>query len=188
MNLPSALLAIMATLFAAAAALAADERPSHPQWLAFCAGQNGAPVDLCAPHTPASVQVNDKTWDAINTAWRASRADLFYISDLEATGRPDVWRYPADGWGDCEDAAIWTMAELVQAGLPRGAMRLSIIDTPDTGAHAILLIQTDAGVLEIDTLRDDLRRSDIGHQRPPLAVQQPGRPAAWVMPRRLVLK
>jgi len=56
--------------------------------------------------------------------------------------------------GDCEDYQLLKRKLLVEAGLPRRAMRMTVvIDDIDEG-HALLTVRTDAGDLILDNKVD----------------------------------
>jgi predicted transglutaminase-like cysteine proteinase len=61
---------------------------------------------------------------------------------------------PTDGMGDCEDYQLLKRKLLVEAGLPRRAMRMTVvIDDIDEG-HAVLTVRTGAGDLILDNKVD----------------------------------
>jgi len=63
----------------------------------------------------------------------------------------DVWAL-APAAGDCEDYALTKRAMLIEAGWPPNALRLAIGQRRGE-AHAILIVQTDRGILALDNLR-----------------------------------
>ena len=74
--------------------------------------------------------------------------------DIEHWGKHDQWDLPTDGMGDCEDYQLLKRKLLVEAGLPRRAMRMTVvIDDIDEG-HAVLTVRTDAGDLILDNKVD----------------------------------
>jgi predicted transglutaminase-like cysteine proteinase len=72
------------------------------------------------------------------------------IPDREHWGVADRWDLAEDGSGDCEDFQLLKRKLLAEAGLPRRAMRMTVvIDGRDEG-HAVLMIRTDRGDFILD--------------------------------------
>lgn len=74
------------------------------------------------------------------------------------TARPDKgdrWSVAANGGqgmsGDCDDVVVTTIAHLVRRGLPRAALRATIVRLPgDEGHHLILAVRTQEGEVFLD--------------------------------------
>lgn len=63
----------------------------------------------------------------------------------------DVWQYPFQGVGDCEDKAIYGLSLAEQRfGLPRGAFRFVSGKDPWGRPHAYLAVYTTDGVWALD--------------------------------------
>jgi predicted transglutaminase-like cysteine proteinase len=68
-----------------------------------------------------------------------------------------------DGWtiapsmGDCNDYAVTKRHELLQAGLPAKALRLSVVKTASGIGHLILVVETTKGELVLDNLTEIIR-------------------------------
>lgn len=61
-----------------------------------------------------------------------------------------VWRYPTDGYGDCNDYAIAKRAKLIALGWPREALLLTAAITETGEGHLVLVARTSAGDLVLD--------------------------------------
>src|SRR4051812_15873499 len=80
---------------------------------------------------------------------------------MKTTGKIDQWDLPSDGYGDCEDYQLLKRKLLVEAGLPRRAVRMTIgIDEMEKG-HALLTVRTPGE----DLIVDNRRRSGMGSDR-----------------------
>lgn len=185
---------VISTLRAAAliaamipAAAAADPLATNVEaWDTFCRS-NSAPVDLCAKHDIARIKLTDANWRAIVAAWSGARHTLTLTSEARwGDAAADVWRWPSDLVADCEDASIWMIGQLVQAGIPRGALRLRIVEDWSGGWHAVALVDTDKGPLELDILARTLRRDMAGQESNPVLTQYPGYPSVWMHHWRVV--
>ena len=66
---------------------------------------------------------------------------------------PDRWDLAEDGQGDCEDFQLLKRTLLAEDGLPRRALRMTVvIDEQDEG-HAVLMVRTDRGDFILDNKR-----------------------------------
>ena len=75
------------------------------------------------------------------------------ISDREHWGVEDRWDLPSDGYGDCEDIQLLKRKELIARGLPRRAMRMTVVIDEEGDGHAVLTVRTDRGDLILDNRR-----------------------------------
>jgi predicted transglutaminase-like cysteine proteinase len=67
------------------------------------------------------------------------------MTDEEHWGISDRWDLPADGFGDCEDYQLLKRRLLAEAGLPRRAMRMTVVVDETGDGHAVLMVRTDRG-------------------------------------------
>jgi predicted transglutaminase-like cysteine proteinase len=81
-------------------------------------------------------------------------ATITPMLDSEHWGVADRWDLPTDGAGDCEDFQLLKRKLLVEAGLPRRAMRITVVLDDKNEGHAVLLIRTDHGDLTLDNKTD----------------------------------
>jgi predicted transglutaminase-like cysteine proteinase len=61
-----------------------------------------------------------------------------------------VWRYPTDGYGDCNDYAVAKRERLIALGWPREALLLTAAITERGEGHLVLVARTSAGDLVLD--------------------------------------
>jgi predicted transglutaminase-like cysteine proteinase len=72
------------------------------------------------------------------------------VTDMEHWGVPDRWDLPDDGYGDCEDFQLLKRKLLAEAGLPRRAMRVTVVIDEKGEGHAVLMVRTDRGDFVLD--------------------------------------
>ena len=72
------------------------------------------------------------------------------ITDKEHWGLVDRWEFPDDGMGDCEDYQLLKRRLLVERGLPRRAMRMTVVIDELGEGHAVLMVRTDRGDFILD--------------------------------------
>jgi predicted transglutaminase-like cysteine proteinase len=102
---------------------------------------DGAPVELTRKLWATMVAVNN----AVNTRVQPR-------TDLEMWGKEEVWSYPDNGFGDCEDYALEKRRELMQAGVPAGDLLMTVARQPNGDGHAVLTVRTSMGEFILDNL------------------------------------
>src|SRR5215212_5715038 len=119
-----------------------------PTWVAFCKRyRTECSVD---PSQPATITLTAITWNTILEVNRRVNKSVRSLPDRDHWGVADRWDLAEDGSGDCEDFQLLKRKLLADAGLPRRAMRMTVvIDERDEG-HAVLMIRTDRGDFILD--------------------------------------
>ena len=130
-------------------ALAGDIAKEPIGWGQICATHpEDCDVGKLAPETIALTKENWATLNRINSLVNDT---IEQVSDLEHYGMIEWWAYPDDGKGDCEDLQLLKRRMLMQSGMPRQALMMTVVrDNHDEG-HAILLVRTDHGDLVLDS-------------------------------------
>ena len=117
-------------------------------WNEFC---QSYPAE-CAldPSEPARIALTPSVWSAIVSVNRRVNRNLVARTDQEHWGRPDRWNLGEDGIGDCEDFQLLKRRWLAAAGLPRRAMRMTVVIDEKGEGHAVLTLITDRGDFILD--------------------------------------
>jgi predicted transglutaminase-like cysteine proteinase len=131
----------------APAAVTGEARPVQA-WVDFCRRYPGE----CAVDTsePAAVALTPRVWQAIVSVNRRVNQTVRPLTDQEHWGVPDRWDFPTDGYGDCEDYQLLKRRLLADAGLPRRAMRMTVVIDEKGEGHAVLMIRTNRGDIVLD--------------------------------------
>ncbi|HEY8383787.1 MAG TPA: transglutaminase-like cysteine peptidase [Microvirga sp.] len=126
---------------------AAPARPIQA-WVKFCE-QFG---EECAvdPTEPAFVQLTAQNWNTLVTVNKRVNSRVKPITDKEHWGLLDRWEFPDDGAGDCEDYQLLKRRMLVERGLPRRALRMTVVIDELGEGHAVLMVRTDRGDYILD--------------------------------------
>jgi predicted transglutaminase-like cysteine proteinase len=113
--------------------------PSQPlAWKEFCERlPNECVVDSSEPEV---IELTRETWAVINAVNEHVNTTIKPMSDREHWGVEDRWDYPEDGYGDCEDYQLLKRRLLVQAGLSRRAMRMTVVVDEEDAGHAVLTV------------------------------------------------
>mgnify|MGYP002846793331 FL=1 len=117
----------------------------------FCAREPGA-CDLDgAPVLPWSGSLAAR----LVSVNRSVNSEIRFVPDQERGGAEEVWSFPDDGEGDCEDFVLEKRRRLMEGGLPGAALTCTIaFHEEQLFAHALLLVETTAGTLALDNLDD----------------------------------
>lgn len=124
-------------------------------WVRFCTRYAGE-CDI-NPAEPAVVAMTAPVWKNLNTVNRQVNAKIKPRTDMEHWGVLDSWDLPSDGLGDCEDYQLLKRKILSeQYGVPRRAMRMTVVVDEQGEGHAILMVRTDAGDVILDNKRSSI--------------------------------
>jgi predicted transglutaminase-like cysteine proteinase len=142
--------------------------PSSPLPLGLPTAAPAGYVQLCArdarqcPQAPnaglqsaayqvpqASRALTPERWALLTQVNREVNQRVRYESDEDRFGQPDVW-LPAVDAGDCEDYALAKRQLLWAAGWSPEELSLALVQSPATGAHAVLVASTAQGAYVLD--------------------------------------
>ncbi|HMO29796.1 transglutaminase-like cysteine peptidase [Enterovirga sp.] len=131
--------------------------PARPvkAWSAFCERYTGE----CDVNTaePASITLNAKLWRTLNAVNRKVNTTVKPTTDQDHWGVIDRWDLPTDGRGDCEDIQLLKRKILVeQYGVPKRALRMTVVIDEQGEGHAVLMVRTSEGELILDNKRDSI--------------------------------
>ena len=121
-------------------------------WSEFC---ERSPAECTInPAEPATIQLDERMWKTIVAINKQVNATVSPQEDVHHWGVVDRWDYPEDGKGDCEDYQLLKRRLLVEAGLPRRALRMVVVLDELGQGHAVLAARTDRGDFILDNKRD----------------------------------
>lgn len=104
-------------------------------------------VDLAEP---TKIGLNSAIWRTLTSVNRRVNARIKPITDIAHWGVVDRWDFPDDGFGDCEDFQLLKRRMLIERGLPRRALRMTVVIDDIGEGHAVLMVRTDRGDLILD--------------------------------------
>ena len=82
------------------------------------------------------------------------------MNDSDIYGKAEVWTYPNDNVGDCEDYVLEKQRDLVARGVAVSNLLITVVRKPDGEGHAVLTLRTDKGDFVLDNLTDQVRQWD----------------------------
>lgn len=101
--------------------------------------------------TAAKFRVIEKINTEINAA-------VTPVTDMELYGKPEVWAYPADNKGDCEDYVLLKRKMLIERGFPESTLLITVVRDENNEGHAVLAVRTDKGDFILDNKRREVMR------------------------------
>jgi predicted transglutaminase-like cysteine proteinase len=149
-----ALALLMPSLAAAAAPRQTSAHPTFgvarplPAWSALC---ERLPSECAVDQSePERIALDAQTWSLLLRVNALVAKRVAPTEDMDHWGVPDRWDFAEDGKGDCEDYALLKRRLLAEAGLPRRAMRMTVVIDEAKVGHAVLTVLTDKGDLVLD--------------------------------------
>ena len=128
--------------------------PAKPieAWIKFCTRYG----DECRvnAYEPETIELTAKVWALITATNRKVNRQIKPSTDAEHWGVADSWNLPDDGKGDCEDYQLLKRKILVEAGLPRRALRMTVVIDEEGQGHAVIMVRTDRGDFVLDNKRE----------------------------------
>src|SRR5215203_7410073 len=144
-------------------AISNQEAEPTPAWTSFCQQR---PAE-CSPDRsePEAISLTPDIWLTLATVNARVNTAIKPLSDQEHWGVVDRWDYPDDGYGDCEDIQLLKRKLLIEAGLPRRALRMTVVLDEVRAGHAVLMVRTDRGEFILDNQRSSvLPWNDTGYE------------------------
>ena len=110
---------------------------------------------------PADLRLTEKSAKILEEINAKVNAEIVPMSNLDHWGTTlDHWDYPADGKGDCKIYALWKRKLLMDIGIPRQALLLTIVRDLESNGHTILTVKTDHGDFVLDNMVREIRAWD----------------------------
>jgi predicted transglutaminase-like cysteine proteinase len=75
------------------------------------------------------------------------------MSDADLYGKDEVWTYPVDSMGDCEDYVLEKRRQLARS-IPLSNLLITVVRKRNGEGHAVLTVRTDKGDFILDNLTD----------------------------------
>jgi predicted transglutaminase-like cysteine proteinase len=117
-------------------------------WTQFCEKfRSECTVDAAEAST---IDLTPQAWKAIVSVNQRVNSSIKAVTDADHFGVVDTWGFPDDGRGDCEDFQLLKRRLLVEAGLPRRAMRMTVVIDELGEGHAVLMVRTNRGDFVLD--------------------------------------
>ncbi|MCX7324816.1 MAG: transglutaminase-like cysteine peptidase [Hyphomicrobiales bacterium] len=130
-----------------------DSRPPIG-WVQFCSNRAYAAECVVDTGEPEKVELTPKLWRTVTGINSKVNKDIEPITDMDHWGVVERWDMAEDGKGDCEEYVNIKRKKLVDAGVPRRALRIVVVIDEENAGHAVLMLRTDKGDFILDNKRN----------------------------------
>lgn len=105
-------------------------------------------------------ELTGELWRKIVSVNVAINAAIKPMNDIDIYGRDEVWTYPDNGEGDCEDYVLEKRRTLSREGVSLSNLLITVVRKPDGEGHAVLTVRTSKGDFILDNLTDAVQQWD----------------------------
>ncbi|MCG7391374.1 transglutaminase-like cysteine peptidase [Microvirga sp. ACRRW] len=117
-------------------------------WSKFC---DTHPAECAVDRSePETIELTSQTWKTIVSVNQRVNSSIKAVTDADHWGSVDIWDFAEDGRGDCEDFQLLKRRILAESGLPRRAMRMTVVIDELGEGHAVLVVRTNRGDYVLD--------------------------------------
>ncbi|TAM96483.1 MAG: transglutaminase [Rhizobiaceae bacterium] len=103
------------------------------------------------------LKVSKAVWHEIVKVNDAVNRNVKPMSDYDHYGKDEVWAYPDDGFGDCEDYVLEKRRELMREGISLSDLLITVVKKKDGEGHAVLTVRTSRGDYILDNLTNEVK-------------------------------
>jgi len=121
-------------------------------WVQFCRDR---PWECRAElRRPRDAQMTRARWAELAEVNARINAEIQPMTDLENYGVEELWTYPVNGRGDCEDYVLLKRRTLIERGFPESALLITVVRDRQGDGHAVLMVRTTEGDFVLDNVTD----------------------------------
>lgn len=178
MTVGAGVISVAINASASASELSAGETVPPPiGYMRFCLLNPGD--CKTSPDAEHTVRLNSWRWAELQAVQNIINSQIRPRRDGDLWDRSvDIWEYPQNGYGDCEDYALAKREALLNRGWPGKALRLVTARTDKGEAHVVLAVSTSEGDYILDNLSSEVRRwENVNYQW--VSVQDRDNPLRW---------
>lgn len=124
-------------------------------WVQFCRNNPGDCDSR--PAKAARVKMTPARYAELDRINRMVNLAIEPMTDQELYGVEELWTYPTEGKGDCEDYVLLKRRQLMEAGWPSQALLITVVRDLKGDGHAVLTVVTDKGDYALDNQVDDVK-------------------------------
>jgi predicted transglutaminase-like cysteine proteinase len=145
----------------------------------FCKKWRDECARIAKPSGPEAL--SEAAWAAVRQINDRINSEIVPKTDLELFGKDELWTFPKDGAGDCEDYALLKRRILIEEqGLSPSNVLLTVVKRRSGEGHAILTLRTTEGDFVLDNLHPAVRPWDAAKGYKFIKRQSSEHAAAWV--------
>ena len=103
------------------------------------------------------VVMTEALWSRVNHINTSVNRAVRPMSDFDIYGKDEVWAYPDQGVGDCEDYVLEKRRQIAADGVSLANLLITVVRKPDGEGHAVLTMRTDRGDFILDNLNNEIK-------------------------------
>lgn len=109
-------------------------------------------ADECRPARRFAdrIQFSDARFRELQAVNKSVNDAVAPVTDMDLYGKVEVWGYPSDSKGDCEDYVLLKRRILIERGWPESALLITVVRDENNEGHAVLTVRTDSGDFVLD--------------------------------------
>jgi predicted transglutaminase-like cysteine proteinase len=109
------------------------------------------------PRDTGPLKITPEMWDRISAVNVEVNKAIKPMSDRDIYGLDEVWAYPDNGVGDCEDYVLEKRRRLNNTGISLANLLITVVRKLDGEGHAVLTVRSDKGDFILDNLNDEVK-------------------------------
>lgn len=109
------------------------------------------------PADTALLRMTDDVWSLVTAVNFDVNNAIKPVSDIDNYGVDEIWIYPDNGKGDCEDYVLEKRRQLHAQGISLANLLITVVRKPDGEGHAVLSVRSDRGDFILDNLTDSVK-------------------------------
>jgi predicted transglutaminase-like cysteine proteinase len=109
------------------------------------------------PNDSELLKMTAETWALVGKIDLQVNRAIQPVNDIDNYGLEEVWTYPDNGKGDCEDYALEKRRLLNEKGISLANLLLTVVRKPNGEGHAVLTVRSDKGDFILDNLSDKVK-------------------------------
>lgn len=97
-----------------------------------------------------AMPLDEQRWAELVETNNLINSAIVPVTDIDYYRADEVWAYPSEGYGDCEDYALAKRKALIALGWHPSTLLMTVVRESEGDGHAVLMVRTDRGDLVLD--------------------------------------
>lgn len=97
-----------------------------------------------------AMPLDEQRWAQLVNTNNLINSAIVPVTDIDYYRQDEVWAYPTEGYGDCEDYALAKRKALIADGWNPSTLLITVVRQENGDGHAVLMVRTDRGDLVLD--------------------------------------
>jgi len=101
-------------------------------------------------HVVGAMELTEVRWQQLVDTNNLINSAITPVTDIDYYRQDEVWAYPTEGYGDCEDFALAKRKALIAEGWDPSILLMTVVRQQNGDGHAVLMVRTDRGDVVLD--------------------------------------